>query len=112
MLLKRYKALLIQEDYAVAFPVVAKKIYGSGCLERIKESFSGLLFEGLYYSTVIEGDRQLSISHYTDRVLSYDAELKGLRKFGQVLNNSIVVARILFEISYYVLPIWVLFEFF
>ena len=47
LLLKRYKALLIQEDYDVAFPVVAKKIYGSSCLEGIKESFSGLLFEGL-----------------------------------------------------------------
>ena len=31
LLLKRYKILLRQEDYAVTFAVVANKIYGSGC---------------------------------------------------------------------------------
>ena len=108
LLLKRSKILLMQEDYNVAFAIVAKKIYGSDCLEKIKESFSGLLFEVLYYSTVIEGGRQLSLSCCTDRVFSYDAELKRLRKFGQVLNNSIVIARLSFEISNYVLPMLVL----
>ena len=110
LLLKRSKILLIQEDYNVAFAVVAKKIYGSGCLEKINELFAGLVFEGLCYSTVIEGDRQLSLSCFTDRVLSYDTELKRLRKFGEVLNISIVVASFLFEISNYVLPILVLLE--
>ena len=43
-------------------------------------------------------------------MLSYDAELKKLRKLGQVLNNSIVVARLLFEIITYILPILVLLE--
>ena len=110
MLLKRSKILLIQEDYTVAFAVVTKKICGSGCLEITKESLSGLLFEGLYYSTVIESDCQLSLSRCTDRVLSYDAELKRLCKLGQVLNNSIVVARLFLEISNYVIPILVLLE--
>ena len=59
LLLKRSKILLRQEDYAVSFADVAKKIYGSGYLEKIEESFSGLLSEGLYYSTVIEGDHHL-----------------------------------------------------
>ena len=94
-------------DYDVAFPIISKKIYGSGCLEKIKELFSGLLFEGLYYSTAIEDDRQVSLFRCTDRVLSYDAEIKSLRKFGQILNNSIVLARLLFKIINYVLPILV-----
>ena len=37
LLLKRSKILLIQEDYAVVFTFVAKKINGSGHLEKIKE---------------------------------------------------------------------------
>ena len=101
---------MIQDDYAVASAVVAKQIYDSGCLEKIKESFLGRLFEGLYYSTVIKGDRQLYLFHCTERVLSYDAELKRLCKLGQVLNNSIVVARLFLEISNYVIPILVLLE--
>ena len=68
------------------------------------------MFEGLYYFTIIEGDRQLSFSRCSNRVLSYDAEIKRLRKFEQVLNNSIVVARLFFDISNYVLPILVLLE--
>ena len=78
LLLKRSRILLRQEDYAVAFTVVTKKIYGSGCLEKITESFTGLLFECLYHSTVIEDDCHifLSLPRCTDRVLSYDAELK------------------------------------
>ena len=47
-----------QKDYAVAFVVVTKKIYGPGYLEKVKESFSGLSLEGLYYSTGIGGDLQ------------------------------------------------------
>ena len=43
-------------------------------------------------------------------MLSYKAERKGLRRFWQVLNNSIVVARLLFETSNYILPILVLLE--
>ena len=43
-------------------------------------------------------------------MLSYNAELKRLCKFGQVFNNSIVVVRLMFEISNYVLPILVLLE--
>ena len=43
-------------------------------------------------------------------MLSYDAERKRLRRLGEVLNNSIVVARLLFEISNYILPILVLWE--
>ena len=81
LLLKNSKILLIKEDYAVVFTVVAKKKCGSGYLEKIKESFSDLLFEGLYYPTVIEGDRQLYLSRCTNRVLNYDVELKRLRKF-------------------------------
>ena len=91
LLLKRSNIILRQEDYAVAFVVVAKKIYGSEYIEKIKESFLGLLSEGLYYSTVIDGDQRSSISRCTDRVLSYDTERKRLRKLGKVLNNSIVV---------------------
>ena len=53
LLFKRSEVLLIQENYAVAFAVVAKKVYDSDCLEKIKESFSGLLFEGFYYFTVL-----------------------------------------------------------
>ena len=99
-----------QEDYAVAFAFVSKKTYGSGYLEKIKESCSGLLFEGLYYSTVIEGDHQLCHPRCTDRVLRYNAERNRLRKLALVLNNSIVVARLLFETSNYILPILVLLE--
>ena len=59
---------------------------------------------------VIEGDRQLSLFCCTDRVLGYDIELKMLRKFEQVLNISIVVARLLIEIINYVYPTLVLLE--
>ena len=45
-------------------------------------------------------------------MLSYDAERKMLRKLGQVLNNRIVVTRLLFEISNCILPILVLVEMF
>ena len=69
-----------------------------------------MLFEGLYYSTVIEDDHQLFLSRCTDRVLSYDAEQKTLRELGQVLNNIIVAARLLFEINNYILHILVLLE--
>ena len=91
LLLKRSNIILRQENYAVAFVVVTKKIYRSDYLEKIKESFLGLLPEGLYYSTVIDGDQQSYVSRCTDRVLSYDTERKRLRKLGKVLNNSIVV---------------------
>ena len=37
LLLMRSKILMRQEDYTVVFAVVAKKIYGSGYLEKIKE---------------------------------------------------------------------------
>ena len=37
LLLKRSKLLTRQEDYAVAFAVVAEKVYGSGSLAQIKE---------------------------------------------------------------------------
>ena len=37
LLLKSSKNLLTQEDHAVVFAVVIKKIYGSGCLEKIKK---------------------------------------------------------------------------
>ena len=67
--------LLIQENHAVKFAVVIKKIYRLDCLEKIKESFWGLLFEGLYYFTFIEDYYQRSFFRFTDRVLSYDAEL-------------------------------------
>ena len=110
LLLKRYKILLRQEDYAVTFAFVANKIYGSGYLDKIKASFSGLLFEGLYYSIVIEDDHQLSLSRCNNDAFSYDAERKRLHKLGQVLNNNIVVTRLLFEISNYILPILVLLE--
>ena len=71
-----------------------------------------MLFKGLYYFTVVEDDHRLSLSHCTERVLSYDAERKRLRKPGQVLNNSIVVTRLLFKISNCILPILVLVEVF
>ena len=64
-----------------------------------KELFSGLVFETLYCSIVIEGDRQLSFFHCTDRVISYDAELKRLRKYKHVLNNNIVVARLYLKLT-------------
>ena len=76
LLLKRSKILLRQEDYAIEFAGVAKNIYGSGYLDKIEGSFSGLLFEGLYYSTFIVGDHQLSLTRCTDRVLSHNAERK------------------------------------
>ena len=110
LLSRRSKLLTRQEDYAVAFAVVAKKIYGVDYLDKVKESFSDLYFEGLYYSSAIGGDIKRSLSHCTDRVLSYDKERRRLRKFGQVIDNSIVVARLYLEISNYILPILVLLE--
>ena len=110
LLLKRSKILLRQEDYAIEFAGVAKNIYGSGYLDKIKKSFSGLLFAGLYYLTIIEGDHQLSLSRCTNRVLSYNAERMRLRKLGQVLKNRIIVTRLLLEIGNYILPILVLLE--
>ena len=109
-MLRRSKLLTRQEDYTVAFSVVAKKLYGIDYLDKVKESFLGLSFEGLYYSTVVGGDLKRSLSHCTDRVFSYDKERKRLRKFGQVIENSIVVARLYLEISNYTLPILVLLE--
>ena len=47
LLLSRSKLLTRQEDYAVAFSVVVKKLYGIDYLDKVKESFSGLYFEGL-----------------------------------------------------------------
>ena len=73
-------------------------------------SFSGLSFEGLYYSTTVGGDLKRSLSNFTDRVFNYDKERKKLRKLGQVIENSIVVVRIYLEISNYTLPILVLLE--
>ena len=99
-----------QEDYAVVFTVVAKKLYGIHYLAKVKESFSGLSFEGLYYSTAVGGDLKRSLSHCTDSVFSYDIERKILRKFGQVIENSIVVTRLYLEISNYTLPILALLE--
>ena len=110
LLVRRSKLLKRQEDYAVAFTVVAKKLYGIDYLAKVKESFSGLSFEGLYYSTAVGGDLKGALSHCTDRVFSYDKERKRLRKFGQVIENSIVVARLYLEISNYSLPILVLLE--
>ena len=96
-----------QEDYAVAFSFAAKKLYGADYLGKVKESFTGLSFEGLYYSTAVRGDLKRSFSHCTDCVFSYDKERKRLRKLGQVIENSIVVARLYLEISNYTLPILV-----
>ena len=56
LLSRRSKLLTRQEDYAVAFAVVAKKIYGVDYLDKVKESFSDLYFEGLYYNSAIGGD--------------------------------------------------------
>ena len=39
MLLKRSKILLRQDDYAVIFAIVVKKIYGSGYLDKVKSLF-------------------------------------------------------------------------
>ena len=110
LLIRRSKLLKRQEDYAVAFTVVAKKLYGIDYLDKVKESFSGLSFESLYYSTAVEGNLKRCLSHCTDRVLSYDKERKILRKLGQVIENSIVVARLYLDISNYILPTLVLLE--
>ena len=110
LLIRRSKLLTRQEDYAVAFTVVAKKVYGKDYLVKVQGSFSGLSFEGLYYSTAVGGDIKRSLSHCTDRVFSYDKERKRSRKIGQVIENSIVVARLYLEISNYTLPILVLLE--
>ena len=110
LLIRRSKVLTRQEDYAVAFTVVAKKVYEIDYLAKVKESFSGLSFERLYYSTAVGGDLKRSLSHCTDRVFSYDKERKRLRQLGQVIENSIVVARLYLEISSYTLPILVLLE--
>ena len=75
-LLRKSELLTRQEDYAVAFSVVAKKIYGIDYLGTVKESFSGLSFEGLHYSTAVRGDLKRSFSHCIDRVFSYDKEKK------------------------------------
>ena len=52
----------------------------------------------------------LSLSHCTGRVLSYDKERKRLRKLGQVIENNIVVARLYLEICNYTLPILIVLE--
>ena len=92
------------------FLSLPKKLYGKYYLANVKESFSSLSFEGLYYSTAVGGYLKRSLSHCTDRVFSNDKERKRLRKFGQVIENSIVVARLYLEISNYTLPILVLLE--
>ena len=107
LLLRRSKLLTRQEDYDVAFSVVVNKLYGIDYIGKVKESFSGLSFEGLYYSTAVEGDLKQSLSHCTDRVFSYDKERKILRKLKQVIENSIIGARLYLEISNYTLPILV-----
>ena len=71
-----------------------------------------MLFKYLYYSTVVEDVHQLLLSRCNDRVFSYDAERKRLRRLGHILNNNIGVARLLFETSNYILPILVLLEVF
>ena len=65
-----------QEDNAVALTVVAKKLYGIDYFAKVKDSFSGLSFEGLYYSTAVGGDLKGALSHCADRVFSYDKERK------------------------------------
>ena len=91
LLIRRSKLLTRQEDYAVTFSVVSKKLYGKDYLAKVTELFSSLSFEGLYYSTAVGSDLKRSLSHCTDRVLSYDKERKRLRKFGQVIETALLL---------------------
>ena len=55
-----------------------------------KKSFLGLVFEGLYFATVYDGCRRKSLSYYSDRVFSLDAEVKLLRKLGQNVHIALL----------------------
>ena len=77
---------------------------------KIKESFTGLLFEGLYFTTIYDGCRYQSLSRCSNRMFSLNTEVKMLHNLGQYVRNSIVVSRLLVEISSYALPTLVLLE--
>ena len=68
LLLRASKLLTRREDYAVAFSVVAKKLYRIDYLDKVNESFLGLSLECLYYSTAVESDLKGALSHCTDRI--------------------------------------------
>ena len=47
-----------QEDYDVAFAVVTEILHMSGCLDKVKESFLGLLFgESGFHTCIDDGYR-------------------------------------------------------
>ena len=64
-------------DCAVAFAVVIKIIQLSGCLEKIKESFSGLLFvENELFVCVDDSCRQNFLSRLSEHMHSLKVETK------------------------------------
>ena len=84
-----------QEDYDVEFAIVAERIYGSGCLEKVNVSFHGLLFgdSGLFTS-VDCNCRQNFLSRLSDRVHTSEAYIKRLSGEGRNTYDDIIVARI------------------
>ena len=64
-------------DCDVAFAVVVKILHLSGCLEKIKESFSGLLFvENELFVCVDDSCRQNFLSRLSEHIHSLKVETK------------------------------------
>ena len=76
MLVKRSLILDKQEDYALAFAVVTERLYRSSYLDKVKVSFSGLLFEDSgIYTCEDDGCRKQNIFQLSNRVHSLEAEI-------------------------------------
>ena len=65
------------------------------------------MFKGFYFFNIYNDCRQQSLFPCSNRMFSLDAEVKKLLKFGQYVYNSIIVTRLLVEISGCTLPILV-----
>ena len=64
-----------QEDYAIEFAVVAKRLHGSSCLEKVKQSFYRLLFrKSEFYVYVDNGCCQYSLSQLFNCLHSLEAK--------------------------------------
>ena len=86
-------------------------LHGSSCLEKVKESFSELLFgKSGFYICVNDGCRQQTLFQLSDRVYSLKAEIQRLSLEERYIHNDISVARIWGEIDGYDIPILVLLE--
>ena len=102
---------MIKKDYTIVFAVVAEKLYRSSCLDKVRDSLSGLLFgETGFYACVDDGFQQQAFFHISDHVHTLEAEIEIVSRKGRNIHNDISAVRIWGWIDGYALPILVLLE--